>query len=154
MKYVVDTNVLVVANGRARHATPSCVSASVQMLGILERKGTIVLGDEWHILGEYGKTLGNNRQQPGVGDAFLKWVLTNQANPGRCEQVHITPRGNSFAEFPNDPTLQGFDPSDHKFVAVSCAHPEHPPILNAVDSDWKHVRQALAFHGVTVEELC
>jgi hypothetical protein len=61
MKYVVDTNVLVVANGRARHATPSCVFASVQMLGILEREGTIVLGDEWHILGEYGKTLGNNR---------------------------------------------------------------------------------------------
>jgi hypothetical protein len=154
MKYVVDTNVLVVANGRALHATPSCVSASVQMLGILERKGTIVLDDEWHILGEYGKTLGNNRQQPGVGDAFLKWVLTNQANPGRCEQVHITPRGNSFAEFPNDPALQGFDPSDHKFVAVSCAHPEHPPILNAVDSDWDDFRQALAFHGVTVEQLC
>jgi len=34
------------------------------------------------------------------------------------------------------------------------AHPEHPPILNAVDSDWWHHQDALARHGVRVEFLC
>lgn len=94
--------------------------------------------------------------QPGEGDAFLKWVLTNQANPQRCEHVHINPteNGNNFAEFPEDPDLKAFDPSDRKFVAVALSHPDSPPILNAVDSDWWLFRDAFTRNGVHVEFLC
>lgn len=92
--------------------------------------------------------------QPGPGDAFLKWVLTNRSNPQRCALVSLTPQGDSFLEFPNDPDLEGFDPSDHKFAAVAHAHPDHPPVLNATDSDWWHYREALACHGVRVEFVC
>ena len=47
----------------------------------------------------------DQKGQPGLGDAFLKWVLTNQANPGKVEKIPVTPEqdadGNeSYEEFP------------------------------------------------------
>ena len=115
----------------------------------------IVLDDGYRILSEYQDHL-RSEGQPGEGDAFLKWVLTNQANPQVCDQVHINPTedGNNFAEFPDDPDLRGFDRSDRKFVAAALAHPDSPPILNAVDSGWWLFRDALTRNGVQVEFLC
>lgn len=111
-----------------------------------------------HILREYTRQL-RSEGQPGVGDAFLKWVLTNQANPLRCRHVPITlapdrEDENDFVEFPIDPRLAGFDRSDRKFVAVARSHPEHPPILNAVDTDWRDYHEILAEHQVAVAFLC
>jgi len=85
--------------------------------------------------------------------------LTNWSNPNRCELVAITQQPSSsdpkdFVEFPNDSTLQNFDRSDRKFVAVALAHPETPPILNATDSDWWHYRIALEMHGIKLHFLC
>jgi hypothetical protein len=95
--------------------------------------------------------------QPGVADQFLAWVLTNYRNPNRCELVRISPCGpgdSDFAEFPKDDRLQDFDPSDKKFVAVSLAHSNKPPILQAVDKKWWYYRSALCENGVAVEFLC
>ena len=115
----------------------------------------IVLDEGNWILSEYRDNLRFDGQ-PGVGDAFLKWVYNYQWNPQRCDRVRITPTedGISFAEFPNDPDLTGFDPSDRMFVAAARAHPDSPPILNAVDTDWWLFRAALARNGVSVEFLC
>ncbi len=117
--------------------------------------GKIVLDEGNWILSEYRDNL-RSVGQPGVGDAFLKWVYTYQWNPQRCDRVRITPTdgGMNFAEFPDDPDLSGFDTSDRKFVAVACAHPDSPPILNAVDTDWWLFRNAFARNGVRVEFLC
>jgi hypothetical protein len=127
----------------------------VQHLQEIKARGKIVLDDGYRILLEYRDNLRSDGQ-PGEGDAFLKWVLTNQANPQKCDQVHInaTEGGNNFAEFPDDPDLRGFDRSDRKFVAAALAHPDSPPILNAVDTDWWLFRDALARNGVHVEFLC
>ena len=43
---------------------------------------------------------------------------------------------------------------DRKFIAVACAHPEKPPILQAVDSQWWDFHNAFRQHGVTVEFIC
>jgi hypothetical protein len=120
------------------------------------KAGQIVIDDDWLILRAY---MNNLRPEgvPGVGDVFLKWVLVNRNNLARVVQVHITPtngQNSSFHEFPTDPRLSKFDPSDRKFVAVAVAHPEHPPILNALDTDlWIH-KDALETNGITVEFLC
>ena len=109
MKVIVDTNVAVVANGRQKspQASPACVISCAGHLHDLQLHHTLVIDDGWRILREYLRELSPSGQ-PGVGDAFLKWVLTNQANPARCAQVHITPRGSpqpesEFCEFPDDP---------------------------------------------------
>ncbi len=160
MKCIVDTNIAIVANQRDdAPASPDCVLRCIALLDEFQHdQRRLVIDDNWHILGEYQHNLCSTGQ-PGVGDAFLRWVLTNRANPCRCELVHITPLNvhqdhQSFAEFPNTPDLQGFDRSDRKFVAVALAHPERPLIANAPDSDWWNYRDALAAHDALVEFVC
>lgn len=152
---VIDTNVLIAANGRdCPQATPACRIACVQQLQHTKTEASLVLDDRFRILNEY-KNKVSPSGQPGVGDAFLKWILTNWTNSTHCHQVSITPTPDgSFKEFPSSPDLQGFDPSDRKFVATALSHPDCPAILNAVDSDWKQFGPALAAAGVKVEQLC
>jgi hypothetical protein len=153
---VVDTNVPLAANYKA-DASPDCVQKCVEALTeIMADKQALVIDDSWRIIREYMNKLSQSGQ-PGVGDRFLKWVLTNQANPSRCVQVTITPRSDDkdhFKEFPDDPGLISFDRADRKFVAVACAHLERPPILRALDTKWWGWKEALERVGVTVMFLC
>ncbi len=158
MKVIVDTNVPVVANKQSLQASPDCVMRCVTRLRAIQRTGCVVIDDEWHIINEYRDNL-REQGQPGVGDAFFLWLLRNRNHPRFCYQVHISPHTASpetrdFVEFPKEPALAGFDPSDRKFVAVAVAHPEHPPILNAADNDWWNYRDVLAQHSVQVDFLC
>jgi hypothetical protein len=146
-----------VANGRGEspQASEDCVISCVRRLQEIMESGTIVLDEDHWILSEYRDNLRSDGQ-PGVGDAFLKWVYNYQWNPQRCDRVRITPLadGTGFAEFPRDPDLTGFDPSDRVYVAAACAHPGHPPILNAVDTDWWIFRDILQRNGVALQFLC
>jgi len=156
MELVVDTNVPVVANGRSEQASPECVSKCAVRLSQLMCKGKLVLDDGRRILREYMANL-RSVGQPGPGDAFLKWVLTNYSNPERCNSVRITPKDSSetdFEQFPPSTALVDFDKTDRKFVAVALAHPARPPILQAVDTEWWKMRESLADAGVTVDFLC
>ena len=155
MHSVVDTNVLIVANGRdCPQASPKCILSCVRRLEEITQNGTLVIDDAWHIIREYNHKVSQSGQ-PGVGDAFLRWILTNQYNPQWIEQVPITPMDDDdFAEFPSTPALANFDRSDRKFVAVALTHPQKPPICNAVDSDWRNFHEALVQIGITVEFLC
>lgn len=153
---LTDTNVAVVANGKAEQAGDQCMETCREALEDLREDWCLLLDDQGLILDEYRRNLSPSGQ-PGLGDAFFKWLWSNQANPEHCRQVAITPVRSSrraFEEFPDDRDLEGFDPSDRKFVAVSIASGERAPILNAVDSDWWDYREALARHGVEVRFLC
>ena len=114
----------------------------------------IAVDNDWRIIGEYKHKLRSDGQR-GLGDLFLKWVLTNRANPDRCELVTIRPvADNNFEEFPTHPGLTDFDPADRKFVAVAAAHPAKPLVLQGVDSKWWGWQTALAEAGITVTFLC
>ena len=158
MKVIVDTNVAIVANRKAPQASAQCVLQCVQTLQEVITTGVLVIDDGWRIITEYKKNL-QQSGQPGVGDAFCKWVLTNWRNPSRCETVTITQQPDStdptnFVEFPSEPALRTFDRSDRKYVAIALAHPETPPILNATDTDWWHHRAVLEEYGIQVHFLC
>ena len=150
---VIDTNVLIVVNGNAEQASSDCCSHCIAALQEA-RQQTIVVDDGFRIFKEYQHQVSPSGQ-PGLGDAFLLWLLQNRANPVCCEVVPLTPNGqNSFDEFPADPDLAAFDPSDHKFVAVAHASMNTPEILNAVDSDWWLYREVLKRNGIRVRFLC
>lgn len=152
---VIDTNVAVVANHQSEQASPECVIACVEYLSEIMLNGNLVLDDKWRILKEYATYL-KSEGQPGVGDRFLRWILLNQAT-GKIDFVPITPVANdvkNFQEFPTDSRLEKFDLSDRKFVAVTIAHPEHPPIINAVDTDWWLFKVALEENGVNIYFIC
>ena len=150
---VIDTNVLIVANEKAEHASLDCLFHCVTALEEA-RQQIVVIDDGFRIFNEYQHQVSPSGQ-PGLGDAFLLWLLQNWANPQRCEAVTLTPNHlNSFDEFPDDPDLATFDPSDHKFVAVANASVNAPEIMNAVDSDWWHFRHILAKNKILVRFIC
>jgi len=154
MYQIVDTNVLLVASKKAHQAPATCEIACQKYLQNLMNTGILVIDNQWLIIKEY---MNKNSQtgQPSAGDKFLKWVLLNQNNPNRCDKATITQIAeNDFAEFPKSPSLEKFDPSDRKFVAVTLTHHAKPAIANAVDSDWHDHKQVLAEHGVKLNFLC
>ena len=153
MSVVIDTNVLVVANGGHAAASLACVGACIDAL-LQARDAGVVIDDAQLILSEY-RGYCSFKGQPGVGDAFFKWLWNQQGNALKCRTVPIKPhKARGFAEFPDDARLAKFDREDRKFVAVSVAAGDNPPVLNASDTDWWDVRQALAEHHVSVDFLC
>ena len=151
---VVDTNVILVANGQHQDVSPDCISACTLKLQTLMARERIALDDAFEILLEYqNKTTPKTGNRP--GDAFVKWALQNNANATRCDLIPITPDGTrGYEEFPDDKRLDNFDPPDRKFVAVAAAHPNDPPILQAADSKWLDWAPALSDHGIEVGFLC
>ena len=154
MKVVVDTNVLLVANGLHAKVSPDCVIACVKRLQTLEKKGVVVIDDGYRILREYRKKTSVSPPK-GVGDLFLKWLMRNATNTRHVEQVPLTETAaDCFEEFPVPSLAAAFDPPDRKFAAVAHAHPEKPPVWQAADSKWLAWWQDLRAQGVRVEFLC
>ncbi|WBA40699.1 hypothetical protein [Hymenobacter canadensis] len=152
MKYIIDTNVPLTANG-VSSAGPACVLAASERI-LATQNQIIVLDDEFNIISEYQNKLSSSGQ-PGPGDAFLKWVLQNRANPLRCETIALNcNEDGSYSDFPDDEGLDKFDLSDRKFVALAIAHAGNPPIVNATDTDWYIHIEALERCGISVEFLC
>jgi hypothetical protein len=157
-KCVVDTNVPKNANlALAPAAIPleltGCVLACVEAIEYVVKKGRLVIdaGDE--IFDEYRQQL-SMKGQPGVGDRFMKWVHDNRWKFPDSDRVTITKYGDSYNEFPDHDGLAQFDNSDRKFIAVSNAHPDKPPVLEATDSKWWGCKDALAEVGIIVYFLC
>ena len=151
---VIDTNVLLVANGRHETASSACRAECIARLQSRKKAGVVVVDDGYRIILEYHKKT-RPHQPKGVGDLFLKWLMQNISNQRRVHVVKIMESlQNHFEEFP-DKTLQAnFDSSDRVFVAVAHAHTKKPPIWQATDSKWLAWWPQLHACGVKVEFLC
>lgn len=154
MTSIVDTNVILAANGQHENVGPSCVLACALKLQSIMKGGRIALDHTFEILLEYQKkTTPKTGNRP--GDAFVKWALQNNANTDRCDQIELHPHlERGYESFPDDERIADFDRTDRKFVAVAAAHEDHPPILQAADSKWLGWEPALKDHGITVDFLC
>lgn len=157
-KVVIDTNVPITANlAIAPDEIPnellSCVNASIKEINKVIRQGGLVLDDGDEIFTEYRSHL-NLKGQPGVGDAFIKWVNDHRFNAKYVDKVLLHKIDDSYEEFPLTKNLQKFDPSDHKFVAVANQHPEKPQILQATDSKWWGFKAHFQEVGIEVIFLC
>lgn len=157
-KCLVDTNVAISANLATKPDPVSgvpdaCVSECVRQIQNITKNGGLVIDDIGEIFYEYISNLSLSGQ-PGVGDTFAKWVHDHQWNPSKVDRVVITKNGHSYNQFPDHEGLIQFDNADRKFIAVSNAHPNKPPILQATDSKWWGWKDALAEVGITVHFLC
>lgn len=152
--FVIDTNVLMVADGKSEQAGPDCIINAIEVLEKIKGGKKICLDDKLRIHDEYMQNLGY-AGQPGAGAAFAKWIHENQAVESICKIVSITENSErEFEEFPDDPRLNNFDRSDRKFVAVAKASGSNPEIINAVDSDWWDFRVQLEHNGVRIRFIC
>lgn len=154
MKAVIDTNILLVANGQHVDVSADCVTTCVQRLQAIQKSGVVVIDDDFRMLREYQQKTSTNPPK-GVGDVFLKWLLRQAGNATMVAQVTLTEQSaDCFAEFP-DPVLEPrFDRSDRKFAAVANAHPDKPTIWQAADCKWLNWWPALQAKGIAVDFLC
>jgi hypothetical protein len=156
---VVDTNVPKIANGTnniadVKEELVACVTACVlQITQILEGKRKLVIDDAGEIFKEYMDNLSLSGQ-PGLGDAFIKWISNNQWNSDKVDRVMVDKVDSNFVIFPVDHKLAKFDKSDRKFVAISLTHNDRPPIIIASDHKWWTYREVLSHHGVNLEFIC
>ena len=154
MRAVIDTNVLRVASGQHAHVSFECVSECVRHLRSMQLSGVAVIDDGYRILSEYLKNPSLLKTNE-VGGQFLKWLLQNQGNQARVEQVPLTETvEHCFSEFPDKALEPYFDAPDRKFVAVAHAHADKPHIWQAADCKWLDWWPALRAAGVEVKFLC
>lgn len=158
MKYPVDTNVPRIANlvsqpDQQSDVPDACVLACIEAIQHVVSKRSLIIDEGDEIFDEYRRQLSMSGQ-PGVGDGFMKWVHDNRWSLHPSQRVCITNNDGSYDEFPVHEGLDQFDRSDRKFVAVSNAHPDKPPILQATDTKWWGWKDALAEVGIHVCFLC
>ena len=154
-RFVVDTNVPIVANGRAdpangRQPSIECRLLAVEFLIWVLDKGKLILDIEGEIQREY-RTYLNPSGQPGVGDQFYLEVL--RSAPSKIER-HELPRGvdGEYLDLPCQLIEAGFDRSDRKFAAL--AKRTTAKVANATDSDWLIHRQIIVAAGIGLKFVC
>jgi hypothetical protein len=149
---VVDSNILIAANGKSDQADDACVESCIDLLLDVRTRTRLALDADGEILAEYANK-SSPTGRPGVGDEFLRWAIDNQYI--HCHRTQLTRNEiREFHEFPDDDALSRFDRSDRKFVATALACTPPATIHNAVDSDWSQFAAPLASAGIKVTELC
>jgi hypothetical protein len=150
-RYVVDTNVPIIANGRQNsNASIDCRIAAVTFLRTLLSSGKILVDRAGDIQAEYRRHL-NAKGEPGVGDRFYQEVL--KSTPRRTERIKLPKRADGeYVDLPQALVDAGFDRSDRKFAALGKR--EKAPVVNATDGDWLEHHAVLERHGIQVEFVC
>lgn len=154
MKVVLDTNVMIAANGRNTHADEGCRERCIDLLLHLknllassESIGPLVIDDEGLIYDEYADHLSHSGQ-PGVGDQLFM-EMHNYWSKLHCVAItQIDDETRGFAELPPNP----IDKSDRKFLAAAVV--AEAEVVNALDTDWHEQAAFLDDLGVTVRQLC
>lgn len=155
IRYIVDTNVPIVANGKPlppeeRPASIDCRIAAVNFLQQVLNNGKILIDLAGEIQAEYRRYL-NASGQPGVGDRFYQEVLNSA--PNRIERIELPVRDDGeFEDIPQALITANFDPSDRKFAAL--AKKETVPVSNATDSDWINHATLLQNNGIQIIFVC
>jgi hypothetical protein len=151
-RVIVDTDTLIVANGKSSQASIECELAAINFLEYTIDHSIVVLDSEDEILDEYKKYCSYSGQ-PGVGDLFFRELHNRRADTSFVQIVEIHPDGiGSYVEIPA--TLTKFDPSDKKFIATALADKGQAIVVNCVDSDYAFSSEALRLEGIRMLELC
>lgn len=149
MRFIIDSNVCIVANGQNTDASISCRLASIDFLEAMINKGILVIDADGDIEIEYRRHL--NAKSPGVGNRFLQAFLN--AASRRIERVKfVKAKSGEYADFPTASSLRKFDKSDRKFAALSIK--SKAAVANATDTDWLDHKEELEKFGVRIEFLC
>lgn len=146
---VVDTNVLVAANGRGTHADQECRKRCVEELEHIVKHGVVVVDCIGFIIEEYTRRASFGPR--GVGDVFFKHVHDNRFNPVHVRRVRITPTDDDRCGFEELP-VNSLDRADRKFLATALVG--NAPVLNATDSDWDEQKELTTEVDVEVRQLC
>ncbi len=153
MKFAIDTNVPISANGRTTHAGPACQLRCIELLECIATgrlEAVVALDTVGLVLNEYTPYL-HHHGQPGVGDLFFKFLHDHMFAGKKIELVPITPIPDDSRGFEELPANE-LDPSDRKFLAIALR--SGAEIVNALDTDWHEQAELLTKLGVAVRQMC
>jgi hypothetical protein len=148
---IVDTNVIVVANGQNSVVVEDCVSACSTFLTNVVAHDVVLMDKGDDILIEYLRAIKRERPHQ-LGARFLFHVLVHKENTKYVRLVNLEKNADQFIDFPTDPQLNGFDLADWKFAAL--ARKTGVAVTNATDSDWANFRAPLKANAIEVNFLC
>jgi hypothetical protein len=154
---IVDTNVLVTANKAVNPDEESLLYPKMiiecieTLLKIKEEQIYVVLDIDDEIFMEYKRYL-SFKGQPGVGDAFFKWLNDVRWSFPQTERVQLHKTETGYTEFPEVMESVRVDESDKKFFATSNGHSakQKPPIYEASDSLWWKWKDAAMQCGIRI----
>jgi hypothetical protein len=114
-----------------------------------DKKLVLDLGHE--IWKEYHNNICDNSN---MGKLFFRWLHSYYATILPEDHIKLDRDENGrYIDYPYDDDTREFDESDKKFVALSNAHPEKPPIIEAADGKWLGYEKAFAKYGIHIEFL-
>jgi len=149
-KYVIDTNVAIVANGDSERVTIECRLAAVTLLQKAVQKGVIFVDSAGAIQDEYRRYL-NPRGEPGIGDRFYLEVINS--DPKKVARIDVEKDGEGhYVDLPQEIIDSEFDHGDRVFAAV--AKKSDSKVYNTVDTDWVEHRELIEGCGVPIIFLC
>ena len=156
MVYIIDTNILIIANDYDHESGIECVESCIDFL--IKARGSIIAIDNMdRVLKEYRNYVSPSGK-PNVGDEFMGWLWQNRSNPDICLEVEIEEFDGHlnvlFNGIPIDGSFDNFDKSDQKFIAIALNIDSPAAIVNASDTDWKKHEQQIRDIGIEVIELC
>lgn len=149
---VIDTNVLVAANGSDTHADRVCQLACAQRLQETQDNAVLVLDAQRNIMREYQRRIASAlRYSP----AKIFFVWASKTAPRLS--VELTPHPTrTFTEYPSSDGLRHFDEDDRMFVAAAAVASEVAltVLVNALDNDYREHLTHLEEANIRVDELC
>ncbi len=148
---VVDTNVLVAANGRAPHVEVACQLQCVGELARITREEVVCIDDKGLILREYQRRT-EKEGQARPGTAFFKHVWQKMGDRNRVRLIPVDPIDPEGRDFSHPVLPRNNLKKDAKFLAVAVN--ASATIVNATDSDWAEHRELTEQLGVDVRQLC
>ena len=97
---VIDTNVLLVAEGKHGDISEECITRCADRLEAIQKSAIVVIDDAFRVINEYMQKLDVKKDKK-AGAVFLKWLVNNQADTRRVMQVRLTETGtDQYDEFP------------------------------------------------------
>ncbi len=151
--YVIDINVLIQADKppeELNEIEQACAQACLEWLVSFALDGSdrIVFDNAFKIFNKYIEYV--NKRPGGFGKQWLTRI--NERLSQTTDWVSIEFDDDGYAILPE--SIPFNDLADRKFIAVTLAHPSHPSIINATDTDWAKQKALLEANGVEVIELC
>ena len=162
--YLIDTNVLLAAEGMATHLKPHQKAVVSKWLADFQRNSdAYLLIDSEGAPGIPGKTRIVEEYLKKMSKSAVSWqIIKSKMDGRRCLPYKIAFEGtppHEFAVLP--PTLtrnRWIDPADKKFIAVALEHIKGYPrqrckIVNATDTDWSQCASILEQHYIEMVQL-
>ena len=157
---IIDTNVPLTAAGINENVTLLCKQHCVRVVNLVRNRAIcIVIDRDGEVLREYANKVHQKRSSLlDLAGLFLIYVRSNSGYKERVHQIHLRKVNGEYADWPQDQTLTGFDPSDKKWVALALAFRQQTgqdaPVAYAIERGWDKYGEALNQHGVVLEHLC